>query len=66
MATATHPLCALCAAALPALPQAACLSPVVFSLFTWTLSATTLAAIAVDRYVCVVHSLRYYEFMNTR
>ncbi|KAK3911007.1 Melanocyte-stimulating hormone receptor [Frankliniella fusca] len=43
-----------------------CVVPCVITMFTWTLSATTLAAIAVDRYVCIVHSLRYYEFMNTR
>lgn len=46
--------------------QSACLVPVILDMFTWTLSATTLAAIAVDRYVCILHSLRYYEFMNTR
>ncbi|XP_034246535.1 melanocortin receptor 5-like [Thrips palmi] len=51
---------------LAATHESACLIPVVLGMFTWTLSATTLAAIAVDRYVCIMHSLRYYEFMNTR
>lgn len=56
--------CAL--ARLAATHESACLIPVILGMFTWTLSATTLAAIAVDRYVCIMHSLRYYEFMNTR
>ncbi|KAJ1530451.1 hypothetical protein ONE63_005354 [Megalurothrips usitatus] len=56
-----------CAAAeLASVHETACLGPVIFICFAWTLSATTLAAIAVDRYVCIVHSLRYYEFLTTR
>lgn len=53
-------------AELAATSELVCVVPLVFTVFTWTLSATTLAAIAVDRYVCIVHSLRYYEFMKTR
>ena len=43
-----------------------CVAKTATFMFTGTISVTTLAAISIDRYVAVIHSLRYPEYMTRR
>lgn len=43
-----------------------CVAKTATFMFTGVISVTTLAAISIDRYVAVIHSLRYPEYMTRR
>lgn len=46
--------------------RALCLTKTATFLFSSIISVTTLAAISVDRYVAILHSLHYQEYMTRR